>query len=498
LEVQFIGYKKYSNAISLSSANKSVNVGSIAIESEATQLEGVNVVADRTSVVQKVDRKVYHIGKDIIASGTTASDILNNIPTVSVDAQTKEISLRGNANVRVLIDGKPSNIDPAQLLQQIPSSSIKDIETITNPSAKYNPEGMSGIINIVLHKNANDGFNGTVNTGITFGITPKTNSALNLNYKVGKVNMYSNYGFNHGINANHGFVNSKNPSKENFQDFRFQNKNTSHLLKLGFDYYINDNNTFSLYTNQNFSNSSGDATTTVDYINNTVNQDTKQFNETNSSNHSQTYDLDFKHNFEKKGENIEFQANYSNTKNDETAPYYRTVYTPTSTTKNTNIINGETNYAQFNLDYVKPLSETAKLEIGAESRLQNVNNHFVNAATAQGTDNKFDFNRNIHAAYTNYSKQWKKWSAQLGIRLEDYAIKGDFEKNQTNPDDLQKLSIKDHIFTAYPSAFLTYKVNDKNAFNFNYSRRVDRPSVGQISPIRNLTTPQKESKGNLS
>lgn len=523
LEVQFIGYKKYSKAISLSSADKSINVGTIAIESEATQLEGVNVVADRTSVVQKIDRKVYHIGKDIIASGTTASDILNNIPTVSVDAQTKEISLRGNANVRVLIDGKPSNIDPAQLLQQIPSSSIKDIETITNPSSKYNPEGMSGIINIVLHKNANDGFNGSVNTGVTFGITPKTNSALNLNYKVGKVNVYSNYGFNHGINANHGYVNSENPTKENLMDFKFRNRNTSHLLKLGLDYYINDKNTFSFYTNQNLTYGNGDGSNLIDYKDNTTvylddnpnvpggvdptdpttyilrtNVDNSQSNITKTSNKSQTYDLDFKHSFEKKGENIEFQANYSNTKNDENTGYQNTDFlTPTpSYSSRRNLINGEINYGQFNLDYVNPISETAKIEIGAESRLQHISNDFKNIATVQGTHNTFDFNRDIHAVYTNYSKQWKKWSAQAGVRLEDYAINANFEKNQVNPTDYQNLNVKDHIFTAYPSAFISYVQSDKNTFNFNYSRRVDRPSVGQISPIREWTTPLMESRGN--
>ena len=127
-----------------------------------------------------------------------------------------------------------------QLLQQIPSASIKQIELITNPSAKYNPEGMSGIINIILHKNSQDGFNGSLNIGVTFGITPKTNSALNMNYRVGKVNFYTNYGFNHGINANNGFVDSERTNQENRQDFNFRNKNNSHLLKLGMDYYIND------------------------------------------------------------------------------------------------------------------------------------------------------------------------------------------------------------------------------------------------------------------
>ena len=230
VEIQFIGYATVVKNIDLT-VDTNQNIGTIAIIEDVAQLNDVEVVAERSNMVQKIDRKVINVGKDLIASGTTASEIMNNIPTVSIDPQTKEISMRGNSNVRVLVDGKPSNVSVEQLLQQIPSASIKQIELITNPSAKYNPEGMSGIINIILHKNSQDGFNGSLNTGVTFGITPKTNSALNMNYRVGKVNFYTNYGFNHGINANNGFVNSERTDQENRQDFKFKNKNNSHLIK---------------------------------------------------------------------------------------------------------------------------------------------------------------------------------------------------------------------------------------------------------------------------
>lgn len=137
------------------------------MEEEASGLDEVTVVAEVSTIQQKVDRKVITIGKDLAASGT-ASELMVGIPSVSVDAQTGSISLRGNSNVRVMVDGKLSNIPTAQLLKQIPSTAIKSIELITNPSAKYNPEGMSGIINIVLHKNTMVGFNGSVSTGISY------------------------------------------------------------------------------------------------------------------------------------------------------------------------------------------------------------------------------------------------------------------------------------------------------------------------------------------
>src|SRR5690606_31015818 len=149
LEVQFIGYKTHSQKLVLSKNNRNLDIGTITLMEETRELDEVEVVAERTTIEQRVDRKVINVGKDLTTAGATASDIMNNIPSVNVDSQTGDITLRGNSNVRVMVDGKLSNVPVAQLLKQIPSTSIKSIELITNPSAKYNPEGMSGIINIV-------------------------------------------------------------------------------------------------------------------------------------------------------------------------------------------------------------------------------------------------------------------------------------------------------------------------------------------------------------
>lgn len=496
VEIQFIGYTTVVRNIDLT-ADANQNLGTIAISEDVSELKDVEVVAERSNMVQKIDRKVINVGKDLIASGTTASEIMNNIPTVNIDPQTKEISMRGNTNVRVLIDGKPSNVSVEQLLQQIPSASIKQIELITNPSAKYNPEGMSGIINIILHKNSQDGFNGSINTGVTFGITPKTNSALNMNYRVGKVNFYTNYGFNHGINANNGFVDSERTNLENRQDFNFRNKNNSHLLKLGMDYYINEKNTISAYTNQSFTSGSGTGLTTVIYDDPVANRNTTQFFSSTGDNKNQTYDVVYKHDFDKKDENLELQINYSHTVNDENTMYDETISNPTFNFDRTNLVSGTTDYFQFNADYVNPLTETTKLELGVETRIQNSGNSFndINPSFTSA-DNSFEFGRNIYSAYANLGKQIGKWSGQLGMRLEYFDLDANFAVNETNPIFTDAQNISDDLFTAYPSAFLTYTANDKNSFNFNYSRRVDRPSIGQISPIREWTTPLMESRGN--
>lgn len=482
VEIQFIGYKTIVKDIDLTN-DKKINIGTISIVEDVAQLEGVELVKERSIMEQKIDRKVINVGKDLISAGASAGEIMNNIPSVSVDPQTNQISLRGNSNVRILIDGKPTNISPEQLLKQIPSASIKQIELITNPSAKYNPEGMSGIINIVLHKNANDGFNGSVNSGVTFGKTPKANSSLDLNYKTGKVNFYGNYGFNHGKNANDGYINSFETNNENNQNFQFKNKNTSHLFKVGMDYFINDSNTISFYTTQNLFDGNGTGKTAVDYDNMTTADILQLFNSNNESN-SQAYNFDYKHNFKKEGENIELEVNYNKNKSPEKTSYDY----PLIPDYSLNTVDNTNDNLIINIDYVNPLSESTKLEVGLETRLEGTDNLL---AIDHNYDSSFNYERRIYSAYTTYGKQWEKWSAQAGVRLEKFEAEADFKQANGNNS-----KFSDSFTTIYPSGFVSYNPNDKNSFNFSVSRRVDRASIQQISPIREWTTPTIDSKGN--
>ncbi|MDX1428420.1 MAG: TonB-dependent receptor, partial [Salegentibacter mishustinae] len=246
-KVQFMGYKPFSKEIEITKDHKTYNFGNIELEPDVAMLEGVTVVAERTTIEQRIDRKVINVGKDLTTTGASASEIMNNVPSVNVD-QNGNIALRGNSNVRILIDGKPTNMDPAQLLKQIPSTSIKTIELITNPSAKYNPEGMSGIINIVLHKNANQGFNGNLNTGVTVGENTRFNGTVDMNYRAGKFNFYTNLGTNFGPRENGGTIIL--PEQNIEQQFKVDNERESYLYKIGVDYYLNEKNTLSFYTNQ--------------------------------------------------------------------------------------------------------------------------------------------------------------------------------------------------------------------------------------------------------
>lgn len=489
LEVQFIGYKNFQREVTISRKNKKVDLGTITVEEEVAQLEGVAVVAERSTIEQKVDRKVINVGKDLTTAGATASDIMNNIPSLNVDQQTGELSMRGNSNVRVMVDGKLSNVPVAQLLKQIPSTSIKKIELITNPSAKYNPEGMSGLINIVLHKNANIGFNGNVNIGLTKGIEAKFNSSIDLNYRNGKFNVYGNYGNNTGKYINYGNIYQLDDNSQQF--FNFFNNNKSHLYKLGVDFYLNDKNTISFFTNQNMFDGSGEGRTRIVYYDDATRNNNQLFRNVNN-NKSEQYNFDYKLEIAE-GHSIELEVDYNRFKNDEDANFG---YGGNTTLEDyTDFVDTRRNQTIVNLDYINPLTEKSKLELGAEARVFKTNVDYNSTGTsfnAQGElvptpNTDFEYSMDIYSAYATYGQSFEKWSYQIGARFENVNVVAD-----TNT----VAAFTDKYFQVYPSAFVTYKSSDKNSYQASFSRRIDRPGLDQVNPIREWSTPLISSFGN--
>ena len=492
LEVQYIGYKTHSQELTISKRNKKLNLGTIAITEQFEELEGVEVVAERTTIEQKIDRKVINVGKDLTTTGATASDIMNNIPSVNVDQQTGELSMRGNSNVRVMVDGKLSNVPVAQLLRQIPSTSIKSIELITNPSAKYNPEGMSGIINIVLHKNANIGFNGTISTGLTVAEEAKFNNSIDLNYRNGKFNLYGNYGVNIGKYVNDGYI--RRPDDNSEQIFNFFNNNKSHLYKLGVDFYLNDKNTISFFTNQNIYDGKASGDTDIIYFNDAF-RNSKQFFNNVEDNLSEQYNFDYKLDFKKDGHNLELEVDHNRFNSDEDADFKTTGnslfpnYKDFVDTKRTQTI--------ANLDYINPLDSISKLEVGVEARIFETDVDYAstglsfnangNLVPTSSTD--FVYAMDIYSAYATFGQNYDKWSYQVGLRMEDVEVKADTNSVKAFTDKYTEL---------YPSGFLTYTPTEKNQFQLSVSRRVDRPGLQQVNPIREWSTPLISSLGNPS
>lgn len=486
VEIQFMGYKTVSLTANLTESAKTINLGTISLKEEATTLDEVSIVKEVSTIEQKLDRKVITVGRDLTTAGGTASEIMNNIPSVNVD-QDGNISLRGNTNVRVLVDGRPTNMDPAQLLKQIPSTSIKKIELITNPSAKYNPEGMSGIINIVLHKNANDGFNGSFNAGITFGETPKINNSLDMNYRTGKINFFTTLGSNSGKNFNGGYVNRFDIESHQLIDVINDNENV--LGKFGMDYYINDRNTLSVYTNQNYSNGTATIGTEATYGPETGIDNISQLSMLDGDNYNNTYNVAFKHKFEKEGHTLDFEGNYNDTKETQGVDYRTVIGSNTPEFYNDDVEDKRENYT-LNLDYVNPLSERSTLELGAESRIIRSDNTYHTTNPLIEADQRnvgYTYDQDIYSAYATFGQKFEKFSYQLGARFESYKVDARYNGAE---------AFKDDYITVYPSAYLTYSLNEKNMFQLSYSRRVDRPSLEQTKPIREFATPLMTSLGN--
>jgi len=489
--IQYIGYKVYTSEINITKGNLNIDMGNIVLSEDIASLDEVNIVAERSTIEQRLDKKVINIGKDLSTAGPTASDIMNNLPSVSVDQQTGELSLRGNENVRVMVDGKLSNVPVAQLLKQIPSSSIKQIELITNPSAKYNPEGMSGIINIILHKNVNVGFNGNASVGLTFKDNARFNAGLDMNYRNGKFNIYGNLSNNVSQSENDGFI--KRSFNNSEEIIHFFDNSKSNLFKVGVDFYLNDNNTLSFFTNQNIFEGNGNGSSSIFYLDEpALNQ--RQLFYFEDENISSQYNFDYKVNFEKKDHTLELEADYNNFNSDSDQKY---AFTGASELDNfTDFDETDREQLTVNLDYVNPLSESVKLEIGAEARLFETNIDYSSTGQSYNADGNlvptpstdFKYKRDIYSAYATFGKTYEKWSYQLGARVENVSVAADTNSVR---------AFTNEYFQVYPSAFVTYSPGEKNQYQLSYSRRVDRPGLHQVNPIREFSTPLITSFGNI-
>ncbi len=480
LEIQFMGYKTRTLPADLTASGKNHSIGTVAIEEDAIKLNDVTVIAERSTIEQKIDRKVINVGKDLTSAGATASEIMNNIPSVNVD-QDGKLSLRGNENVRVLVDGRPTTIDPSQLLKQIPSSSIKRIELITNPSAKYNPEGMSGIINIVLHKNSNDGFNASLNTSSTFAKEPKSANSVNANFRSGKVNFFGTYGDNYGKRINNGNV-FRYYGAQAHEKIKSIDDDESHLYKIGMDYYIDDKNTVSVYTNQN--RVIGNSLVSVNNLFADPAMNLLQVSEYISSVHDGAYNLAYKKLFDKEGRTLDFEANYNRYDETQRADF---------TTENTDpaddyldFVDVDRMNATVNLDYVSPIGSKGNLELGAEARYMRTDDGYDTTREDVGSS-LFNYDVDIYSAYATYGQKFNKISYQFGLRLESYRVDAFLNDEKIFRDD---------YITVYPSASFVYEPIEKNQFQISYSRRVDRPSIQQTNPIREFSTPTLTSQGN--
>ncbi|WP_426669520.1 TonB-dependent receptor domain-containing protein [Mucilaginibacter sp. McL0603] len=510
MKISFTGYLTiHKDNISISENNRVINLGTIKISPAKGVLKEVVISSHKDLVQVGIDKKSFSVDQSLVSQGGSATDLLTNIPTVQVDVDGN-VSLRGSNNVKVLINGKPSALtgnDLTDILQSIPASSIETIEVITNPSAKYDSEGDSGIINIILKKNVAIGFNGSASASV--GTHNTYNGTLNLAYQNSKINIYTNYSYrkadrigNGSSDKTTGFLNSNTQQEQNQvsdQKFTF----SGHNIRSGIDYNIDPKTTISFSDNINIRDRDRDQNGNTQITNDgALLQTLVQNNTTHSTGTNLDFNLDFNHKFKKKDEELTANIGYS-TSHDNEYDYLNTAYSfynPDSAynyQQNNHIIGHQHNW-NLQADYVLPLNNNNKLEMGYRSTFStNDNNYLVDTVNSitQALDydpvlsNHFIYHEQVHAIYTNYQQQFGKFGIQAGLRLEEARI------NTTLTDTLTEKHSQNYL-RLYPSLFLTEKLTDNQTLQFSYSRRVTRPRGNQISPFIDKSDPLNYTQGN--
>ena len=498
IQIIEFGYQPYEQMVTVKDGQ--LNLGEVKLKpeaAEAIELKGAFIRAQVSTYRNEIDKRVVEVGNDLVSAGTDAVSVLNNIPSVNVDQQSGAISLRGNENVRVYVDGKPSSLSADQLLKQIPSNQIQRVEIITNPSAKYEADGKSGIINIILIKQKNKGYNIGLTTGAEYGKKLRHTNSINANLNVGSFNFFGGFNYNYRPSLNSGIM--VNHTRDEVQDFDINNVGKNISYKVGFDWFIDDKTALTIYTNQY--NNSWDGS--FDYDITKGGNHYYNTSKINSDFDAQDYSLNFKREFEKEDHSLTLDAFYSTTD----SPDYR-VMTDEYPVVNSYFENrfDETPNTRINLDYVNQIVDGGKIEAGIQFRQEKKDNAYVSNKPIYDMDNdpivdvngspifeaaNFDFTRNFYSAYVNYKQKFNKFGVQVGLRAEQ--TEDDIDYSYT-PDNEGKFK-KDYL-DFFPSAFLTYDMTEKTQFLLNYSRRITRPGVYQLTPVSQWSSPMMTNLGN--
>lgn len=508
--VSMVGYtKKYSPAIEVN--NQLVQQSDLALTPEATDLNEVKVVAKKPFIEQQIDRTVINVENSIVSSGSTALQVLERSPGVTVDQQNDRIQLRGKEGVIVQIDGKQTYLSQAELmnlLKNTPSDNIEKIELITNPSAKYDAAGTAGIINIKFKKNKNLGTNGnlTIGGGMADGYNPRGNGSLSLNHRKEKFNAFLTGSIYKSDGFNKASLYRKIPYNNDVTIFdMFTNRKwrgSNYNLRAGVDYFVTKKTTIGVLLS-GFVNDWQvyNGLTSADILNSDLtlreSYATKMTNKMGMNNYSTN--LNLKHQFDDKGKELTIDADYARydgkSANQLSTNYFDANGLPKSSPEQVrNAMPSDIAIGVLKLDYTQPLG-TGKFETGFKSSLVASDNimEFETKLDDWTIDpkrsNQFKYNENINAAYLNFSgKINPKTSFQLGVRAEHTHSKG-------NSITLNQVRDRNYV-DLFPSIFLTRNLDSSNVLNLSYSRRIDRPNYQSLNPFEYYLDPYSYQKGN--
>ena len=508
IEVSFMGFRPHITPTFL--VNKpEINLGRILLAGEANTLEEVIVQAEKSSMQLSLDKKIFNVGLDLANAGGSAVDILSNVPSVSVDPEGT-VKLRGSSNVRILIDGKPSGLvsfKGSGGLQQLQANMIERVEIITNPSARYEAEGMAGIINIVLRKEKKQGFNGSLE--LTAGDPANFGAAANLNYRHKKVNFFINYGIAYrrtpGIGSLYQEVYVADTTFILKQNTNGRVTGLNNNIRGGLDFYFNEKSI--LTAAYLFRRSDADRLTNIRYADfyfdesNPAALTTRRQDETEHEPNSE-YSLVYKKSFAEKDHELIAEIKYLDNweSSDQLFTQKQLAMDGSERPIKTNLQNSLNDewekHFLLQVDYTKPIGKEGKFETGLRSSFRNMTNDYVvndiddsGALTPlEGLDNIFLYNENIHAVYGILGNKQNKISYQAGLRAEWTDVKTTLqETHQTNPRNYVNL---------FPSAHFTLDLPQENAIQLSYSRRVRRPFYNDLSPFFTFSDSRNFSSGN--
>ena len=489
ISFEFITFKPL--IISQKELTQTTNLGITSLEEDFTQLNEVVIRNETTTLEIKLDKKVYNVGKDLLVKGGTVSDVLGNIPSVTVDVDGA-IALRGNDNVRILIDGKPStatNVNDA--LRLIPADAIDKVEVITNPSARYDAEGGGGILNILLKKGKTNGFNGTF-IGNT-GYPDNHGVSANLNYKTNDYNIFTNQAFSNRNSPGFSKVDTEylNPNINSpqfiFEDRENDRYNNNYNGGLGIEWFINDQTS---WTNSiNYRKSIGANITSATFKNTFQDLSTS----TRTRNNRDTNDednLEFNSNFVKKFKkdghklNVDFQTSFNNETSD--SKIYDTQF-PFATTSNIQ----KQRKSLIATDYVLPFGKGLQFEAGYRGNftvqttdVQIFENNILN----QNLSNDVEYKEYVNALYSQFGFKKNKFSFLFGLRWEDSII----EVNLLDNSDFNTKKYNNFI----PSTFITYEISEQTNLSTSYSRRISRPRGRFLNPSSDFSSNINIFQGN--
>jgi outer membrane receptor protein involved in Fe transport len=498
LKISFIGLSTYqSQPILLTMQNSIYNTGNIKMEIAGKNLNEVDITAEKNDFQNTIDKKVYNVDKNIVNTGGSATDVLQNIPSVTVD-QDGNVALRGSGSITVYIDGKPSTLTGGNrqaILQQIPASAIEEIEVVTNPSAKYDAEGMAGIINIKTRKGKLRGLNG--NASLSAGTNNKYNASIGLNNRSAKTNIYGNYSYrsDERRSSSDGLQVYKNPVLFNSIETHTagEQQNDFHTFKGGIDYNINNENTLGLSGSYSLRNEDDPDQTIslLNYSDNTI-LDALRSNQTDEKNNTVEGTLDYRRTFKESKKELTASGTYSLSNRDETQNYFNGQ--PVGLPYQINKSNAEITAATLQSDYVVPMRKS-KLETGVKaSERQNDNdvhadllsdNIYVN--DIRYTDH-FIYTEYIYAAYALYSGKIKSFDFSAGLRGEEAMTEG----NSKATDEIHD----NNYFSLFPSAAIKYNWKKTNDLQLSYSRRTNRPNINSLNPFTDYSDTLNIRTGN--